>query len=138
MGYPPDPITVRGSGRTSGTETMIPHSRKIEVARSYVFNLEAKAMAYEALKADHMRLNSEAIDLAAHCLTLQRALQLVVESEQVTGQLQVVLDEILDGADSLLVKVWECACGHSKFDHDDLGCMYLGCRPICGVEALLT
>lgn len=117
---------------------MAPSPRRIEVARAYVDGLERKAALADGLSAQMVELNWEAINMAAHSLTMYRLLSEIVTYFDIAGwpntNLDAVAHEVLDNTLVMIDQAWSCPCGHSKYDHDKLGCMYLGCRSICGVQ----
>lgn len=113
-------------------------NRRLEVAKAYVEGLEATRSRYQGLQADHMRLNHEAITLAAHVITLSKLLREILrEIPEETlvvllgDSFEVVAHEVLDNTASLLEEVYSCPCGHSIFEHDADGCSYLHCRKVC-------
>ncbi len=48
----------------------------------------------------------------------------------------VLTDDVINTARVFLEEhnVVTCPCGHLDVDHDEEGCLFLGCRPICGKE----
>ena len=42
--------------------------------------------------------------------------------------------ELIRESHKVYEQVFLCPCGHSKYEHDEKGCQYLGCKHICGVE----
>lgn len=120
--------------RISGHESFTP-SKSITLARSYVEGLEKVRDRYERISADHMRLNHEAITLAAHVLTLHKVLDALLDyydgSLPPTDKALAIGEEVLDNARATLNKVFSCPCGHASFEHDEEGCNYLQCRHVC-------
>lgn len=121
-----------------GNRVLTGTDRRVHLARSYVEGLEERSQRLDQLQAEMMELNWEAINLAGHCLAQQRVLKTLMAHLDHIGwpnaKLEAITSEVYDGVQSLLDRVWSCPCGHSKFDHDELGCAYLGCKPICGTQ----
>jgi len=42
------------------------------------------------------------------------------------------LDELVRESWPEVKRTLVCECGHVNADHDDKGCTYIGCKPICG------
>jgi hypothetical protein len=78
----------------------------------------------------------EVVRLGSYNRALVRALSGIM-ADQTVGAYDPALwdraDALLDDAKTLQTQIFPCACGHAKWDHDDEGCLYLGCKNICGV-----
>lgn len=55
-----------------------------------------------------------------------------LETGRLTEDELARVENLLSDNKKLSDRIWNCPCGHSKYDHDEKGCLYLGCRPICG------
>lgn len=83
------------------------------------------------------RIIWEAVQLGAYGRAMERALGQLsksVETGQDSYELREEIEKLLTAVNPLMAEIYECACGHSKYDHDEDGCLWLGCRPICGTE----
>lgn len=79
----------------------------------------------------------EMIQLSSYSRALYIALyQLLrdVENDKVSDELLGRISDLLEADAKVYDDVWSCPCGHSKYDHDELGCQYRGCKPICGAS----
>lgn len=118
-------------------ESVKPNLRQVAVARAYVQGLESDR---KSLHTTEQQLNDTiwlAVQLGAYNRALYKALDQAMAALE-TGRLD---SDFLDRVEALLAHtrslndgIWICACGHPTYDHDDLGCQYLGCKPICGVS----
>ena len=125
-----------GKGAARGVEVLRPAPRKIEVARSYVLGLEADSRELLTAQADLGKIIWQAATISNHNRTLQRMLEgvrdLVAQGVTPTEYHLEQIDEVLKVNQMMSEEVFTCLCGHSTFDHDEKGCQFLGCRPICG------
>lgn len=127
---------AQGKSRIFGLDRHISGHGAQHYARTYVEGLERDR---QELQVREQELNAtiwEAVQLGAYNRALFRSMQ------QLLGQISrgEIQPEFLDQVETLLQEVkplyesiYECECGHSKYDHDEQGCQFLGCIPICGV-----
>lgn len=131
-----DSDIVGGAGRASGAEVLRPSPRLIEVARAYVEGLENGARRLEQVEGDLDNAIFQAATMSNYNRALSRILAeiaVIVRDEGViTGDHLDNIDEILAINQTFSEDIFTCACGHSVFDHDDKGCQYIVCKPICG------
>lgn len=127
-----------GEARVSGEEQLVPNIRQVAVARAYVVGLEADRQRLELVEKQLAQATWETVNLGAFNRGLTRALvELVhqVESGQVRDEsLLDRIEDLLRDYSKIYSAIWTCECGHSKYDHDENGCMYLPCRHICGSQ----
>jgi len=126
-----------GAGRASGAEVLRPSPRLIEVARAYVEGLENGARRLEQVEADLDKIVFQAATMSNYNRALSRVLAqislLVKDGKPITEDHLDNITEILAINQTYSEDIFTCACGHSTFDHDDKGCQYIVCKPICGV-----
>lgn len=126
-----------GKGEASGAEVLRPSPRLVEVARAYVDGLENGQRKLEQLELDLNRLTFTAATMSNYNRALSRVLAdiavLVKQGKPITEDHLLNITEVLEVNQMASDDVFTCACGHSTFDHDEKGCQYTGCRPICGV-----
>lgn len=126
---------AKGKAKITGDEQFIPGTRSRLVARTYVEGLERDRK--ELLRFEH-ELNStiwEAVQLGAYSRALRLnlgALYTAVETGTIPEGLMDQIADLLEDSGELHESIYECECGHSKYDHDENGCQFLGCIPICG------
>lgn len=130
-----DEDTPKGAARITGDESLLPSRRQVHVARAYVAGLEQDRVRLRDKEAQLTKTTWEVIRLGAYNRALVLAVTKVL-SDLDQGRYDPSLVDRIENliADSKLVydDIFECACGHSKYDHDDSGCLYLGCKSICG------
>lgn len=125
-----------GKGEASGAEVLRPSPRLVEVARAYIDGLENGQRRLEQIEQDLNRLTFQCATISNHNRALQRVLEGVISLSK-AGQ-ALTEDQLANAREILTVNqlmaedIFTCECGHSKFDHDDKGCQFTGCRPICG------
>lgn len=126
-----------GAGKATGREVMRPSPRLIEVARAYVDTLERDSRRLVETEEQLSRVIFQAATISNHNRTLQRlvveVLKLAAAGQPLTQDHIDQMEEVLKVNQMMSDSVFICACGHSTFDHDDLGCQFIGCKPICGV-----
>jgi hypothetical protein len=129
-----------GEARISGAETLVPATRQVSVARAYVGGLEADREKLRSLEEQYDKLLWEVVNLASYTRALYLAtanMYAMIEGDRKVSEdfMERVEDLLLlDRAGKTYAETYLCECGHSKYDHDEKGCQYLGCAPICGVS----
>ena len=131
-----DDSIAGGKGETSGAEVLRPSPRLVEVARAYVEGLENGARRLERVEGDLDKVIFQAATMSNYNRALSRVLAqiaaLVKADKLITEDHLLNITEILSINQTQSDDIFTCACGHSVFDHDDKGCQYTGCKPICG------
>lgn len=114
-----------------------PSAKQVAVARTYIEGLERDRTHLAEVEASLQRTVWEVTQLAGYNRALYRILSEIVEAHE-QGQSYRLEQALRTGADVLdankpiFEDVWQCPCGHSKYDHDENGCEFLVCAPICG------
>lgn len=128
-------MAITGKSKVSGHEVLVPTPRQVAVARAYVDGLERDRELLRDLEERTAAATWEMIQLAAYSRALFVALyQLLRDVENGTPSEELLerISDLLQADAKVYDEVNSCACGHSKFDHDESGCQYLGCKAICG------
>src|SRR5690348_16056822 len=111
-------------------------AKQIAVAAAYVQGLERDRARLGEVEASLQHTIWEVTQLSGYNRALYQILKEIVESHE-QGQvyrLEKVLrtgGDVLDANRPIFEDVWQCPSGHSKYDHDDNGCEFLVCKPIC-------
>lgn len=139
MAYPPDPLDVRvpppGPSPTQPPEKpsdvrLSRRSHSIDVARSYVEGLERDREHLRELEQKYDRLIWELIQISAYAKALYVALHGFAQGQLPNWER---VEELLNTDRRAYSEIWNCPCGHHRYDHDEDGqCEYLACRKICG------
>ena len=124
-------------GKLSGTEPApdrIPtgESRRgsIDVAKAYVTGLERDRAQLRHLEENYDRLLWDLIQISAYAKALYTALYTISQGNLPNWER---VDELLNTDRKTYAEIWNCPCGHHRYDHDEQGrCEYLACRKICG------
>lgn len=117
------------------SKPVTPNVRQVAVARKYVEGLEADRKRLNEAEQTLQRTMWEAIQLANYNRSLNIAIHLLLramESGRLSDDELARIEDLVSDNEKLVGDVWGCLCGHSKYDHDEKGCLYLGCKPICG------
>lgn len=109
----------------------------MRVARAYVEGLERDRARLHEAEANLQKTVWEVTQLAGYNRALYRALKDIVESFDAglayrLGEAMKTGADVLEANAPIFEDVWQCPCGHSKYDHDEEGCQFLVCKPICG------
>lgn len=126
---------VKGEGKISGEERHVPSLRQVAVARAYVQGLEEDRERLHKLEETVTSQIWEIVSLGSFNRALQRVLtRFLADLEQgkYDPGLHDLAEQLLGEAKLVHDQIFTCPCGHSKWDHDEGGCVYLGCKHICG------
>lgn len=116
---------------------ILPSAKQIAVARAYVEGLEADRVRLHESEAKLQHTVWEVTQLAGYNRAMYQILKEIVESSDqgLMYRLEHAIKkagDVLDANTPMHEDVWQCPCGHSKYDHDENGCQFLVCKPICG------
>lgn len=116
-----------------------PSPRQVAVARAYVEGLERDRIHLAEAESRLQQTVWEVTQLAGYNRALFFVLKEIVEARDagLTYRFEDALKkaaDVLDANKPIFEDVWQCPCGHSKYDHDEKGCQFLGCKHICGGE----
>lgn len=112
-----------------------PTPRSQAYARSYVEGLERDRARLLKFEDEYNNVVWEAVQLGAYNRAMFQSLLQLMESLKygtLRAELLDRIDVLLEEARPLYESIYECECGHSKYDHDEKGCQFLGCLKICG------
>lgn len=107
------------------------------VARAYIQGLERDRILLLSTQEKITETVWEVIQLGGYNRALYQLMHQIIQAYDagsLTPDLVSAAEDLLAANRPLFEKLWSCPCGHSVYDHDEKGCMYLGCRAICGVE----
>lgn len=116
-------------------QVLKPTPRQVAVAQAYVAGLERDRKRLSSTEEKLQQTVWEVVQLGSYNRALYQLLHQIVQNfDKGFTNLDLInrAESLLEANRPLYESVWSCACGHSKYDHDDNGCMYLGCIPICG------
>lgn len=126
---------MKGKAEISGDETHVPSIRQIAVARAYVQGLEIDRGKLHKLEEVANEQTWEIVKLGSYNRALHRALTKIM-TDLNQGRFDPDhwsrTEDLLGDVATLYDVIFPCACGHSKWDHDQDGCLYLTCKAICG------
>jgi hypothetical protein len=126
---------AEGRARIGGDERYVPGARSQMYARSYIDGLERDRRRLLQFEQEHNNVVWEAVQMGAYNRALFQSLAQLMEGIKFGHLRNELLDRIevlLQEARPLYESIYECECGHSKYDHDERGCQFLGCVSICG------
>ena len=129
-----DPVEqpVTGKSNIQGGDLNVPSMRQVAVARAYVQGLEEDREKLQDIRGHLITSTWEVIRLVAFNNAVVLALRRTMDENSPPDEdFEARRAMLLEEAAFLREEVVICPCGHSKYDHDDKGCMYLQCRGIC-------
>jgi hypothetical protein len=125
-------MSVTGEARVTGEEVTVPSLRQVAVARAYIQGLESDRERLQQIQQSLIDSGWEVVRLASFTKALVRVIrELRDDGAPADEEFEDRVRYLLDEADRLVEEAYLCPCGHSKYDHDEKGCMYLQCRGVC-------
>ena len=125
----------KGKANIGADERFTPSIRQVAVARAYVQGLEDDRLRLKDTEERLTHTTWEAIQLGMLNRALVRLLGELLNNLDAGKHDPDLFDRIenlLEDSRHVTGGIFECECGHSVYDHDERGCLYMGCKPICG------